>query len=61
MKHIDIVFDGPPGQDAGRFIEVEDENGRSINAGVQRDRLWALRLDLEKMTKKRVGKPTRGH
>lgn len=33
MKYIDIVFDAPPGPESGRFVEVEDETGRSINAG----------------------------
>jgi hypothetical protein len=33
MKHIDIIFDGPPGPECGRFVEVEDGNGKSINAG----------------------------
>jgi hypothetical protein len=44
---IDIVFDGEPGPVPPRFVEVEDENGRSINAGewVHRDDgYWALRL-----------------
>ena len=40
-----IVFDGPPGQAAGRFVEVENADGRSINAGEWRQRsdgLWEL-------------------
>ena len=28
-----IVFDGPPSHEAGRFIEVETEDGRSVKAG----------------------------
>jgi hypothetical protein len=28
--YIDVVFDGPPGPEPPRFIEVEDEQGRSI-------------------------------
>jgi hypothetical protein len=46
-KYTDIVFDGPPGPEAGRFIEVEDGNGRSVSVGewIERDDgLWALRL-----------------
>jgi hypothetical protein len=47
-KFIDIVFDGPPGPEGGRFIEVEDEQGRSINAGTWVSRpgtpMWVLRL-----------------
>jgi hypothetical protein len=45
-KHIDILFDGPPSHQSGRFVEVEDEYGYSISAGewIQRDGLWALRI-----------------
>ena len=45
--YVDVVFDGPPGPEAPRFIEVEDEQGRSIKYGewVQRsDGSWALRI-----------------
>lgn len=45
---IDIVFDGPPAPESGRFVEVEDTNtGRSVARGqwVQRsDGYWALRM-----------------
>ena len=44
---INIIFDGPPDHDAGRFVEVETDDGRSINAGEWIDRddgLWALRI-----------------
>lgn len=44
---LDIVFDGPPGHESGRFVEVE-RDGVSINAGAWRKRddgLWALRID----------------
>lgn len=44
---IDVVFDGPPGPDAPRFIEVEDEQGRSIRYGewLERDDgAWVLRV-----------------
>lgn len=47
MKTIDIVFDGPPGPTAGRFVEVEDEFGASIGVGewIERDDgFWALRI-----------------
>lgn len=46
-KHIDIVFDGPPGPEAGRFIEVENDKGESISFGewVHRaDGYWVLRV-----------------
>lgn len=42
-----IVFDGPPGPDAGRFVEVETADGKSVNAGEwhkRDDGLWELRL-----------------
>ena len=53
-KTIRIVFDGPPGPEAGRFVEVEDEKGCSIDAGEWRKRddgYWELVLDLERMVK----------
>ncbi|MCC6970453.1 MAG: hypothetical protein IT434_09550 [Phycisphaerales bacterium] len=45
--YLDVVFDGPPGHEPGRFVEVEDPDGRSVNAGEWIDRgdgLWALRI-----------------
>jgi len=45
--YIDIVFDGPPGPEGPRFVEVEDEQGRSIKVGewLQRpDGYWVLRI-----------------
>jgi len=45
--HIDIVFDGPPEHEAGRFVEVEDAAGKSINVGNWRrraDGFWVLRI-----------------
>lgn len=44
---LDIVFDGPPGPEAGRFVEVETQDGRSVSVGewVERpDGYWALRI-----------------
>ena len=46
-EHIDIVFDAPPGPECGRFVEVENDQGASINFGqwVHRpDGYWALRI-----------------
>ena len=46
-RFIDVVFDGPPSHESGRFVEVEDPNGASVSAGEWIDRgngLWALRL-----------------
>lgn len=42
-----IVFDGPPSHESGRFVEVENAKGESINFGewVHRDDgYWALRI-----------------
>ena len=45
--YIDVVFDGPPEAESGRFVEVEDETGASIAAGewIERENgYWALRI-----------------
>ena len=45
---IEIVFDGPPGPVAGRFVEVE-RDGKSIRAGAwatRPDGCWALRIKI---------------
>ena len=50
-KTIDVVFDGPPDHESGRFIEVEDANGKSITIGewIKRgDGNWALRLKADR-------------
>ena len=46
-KFFDIVFDGPPSHEAGRFVETEDSNRRSVCLGewVERDDgYWVLRI-----------------
>lgn len=58
-KFIDIVFDGPPSHESGRFVEVEDETGKSINFGewVKRDDgYWVLRIKSGDV-KERFGEP----
>jgi hypothetical protein len=48
-RQIDIVFDGPPGPNSGRFVEVEDEAGRSVDVGdwiESDDGYWALRIQI---------------
>jgi hypothetical protein len=43
---INIIFDGPPDEQAV-FVEVETDDGKSINVGKWRERddgLWALRI-----------------
>lgn len=47
-KHIDIVFDGPPSHESGRFIEVENDQRHSIRFGEWIDRgdgYWVLRIE----------------
>ena len=47
MGTLHIVFDGLPSHESGRFVEVEDESGKSINAGdwkQREDGLWELML-----------------
>lgn len=46
-EFVDIVFDGPPAPESGRFVEVEDDQGHGLHVGewVQRpDGYWALRV-----------------
>ena len=48
MSAYHIVFDGPPEAEAGRFVEVEDDDGCSISVGEWRERedgLWELVID----------------
>lgn len=50
MTYVDIVFDGPPAHESGRFVEVEDFQGKSISPWnwVQReDGYWVLRIPTE--------------
>ena len=43
---INILFDGPPSHVSGRFVEVETDDGKSINIGewIQKGNYWALRI-----------------
>ncbi|MCP4393646.1 MAG: hypothetical protein GY804_05190 [Alphaproteobacteria bacterium] len=46
-KAINIIFDGPPSHKSGRFVEVETDDGKSINSGTWAERddgLWTLRI-----------------
>lgn len=48
---VDIVFDGPPGPEPGRFVEVEDMNGAGIKVGEWFELAggrWALRVEVVK-------------
>lgn len=49
-KYIDIVFDGPPGPVAGRFVETENQDGFSMSMGewvIRPDGFHALRVPVE--------------
>ena len=52
ISYIDFVIDGPPsGPEGGRFVEVEDAEGRSVKVGewIRRDDgNWALRFPCPK-------------
>jgi hypothetical protein len=48
-RQTDVVFDGPPGPDPRRFVEVEDESGRSVEVvkWIERpDGYWTLRIPI---------------
>lgn len=48
-RFIYVIFDGPPGPEAGRFVEVEDEYGQSIRVGrwfKRGDDFWALEIEI---------------
>lgn len=45
--YFDVVFDGPPSHESGRFVEVESPAGTSVRLGEWIDRgdgYWALRF-----------------
>ena len=46
-QEIHVVFDGPPGPVAGRFVEVENADGASIGVGRWEERgdYWHLIID----------------
>lgn len=51
-EHIDIVFDGGPSHQSGRFVEVENIYGESRKIGTwinRGDGYWALRLSAVSM------------
>ena len=56
--YIDIVFDGPPGPEGGRFVEVENQERKSIKFGewVHRDDgYWVLRISQSAHTDEQSG------
>jgi len=47
-KAINIIFDGPPADQSGRFVEVENDEGQGIRVGEwidKKDGYWALRIE----------------
>lgn len=48
IRHIHVVFDGPPGPEAGRFVETENNEGYSIRVGEwsQQGDYWHLVLQV---------------
>jgi hypothetical protein len=58
MIAINIIFDGPPGPDGPRFVEVEDDQGNSIRIGdwaeyqpegYEHEGFWKLRISLAEL------------
>jgi len=45
MRELHFIFDGPPGPEGPRLVDVENENGYTLNPGEWRQRsdgLWEL-------------------
>ena len=56
-KEIRVVFDGPPDHEAGRFVEVEDADGRGLSVGEWKQidsGLWGLYFHIDDGLDKRV-------
>ena len=49
FQALNVIFTGPPGPGDGcRFVEVENDDGQSVSAGVwskRPDGYWVLRID----------------
>lgn len=41
LEKVFVVFDGPPGPECGRFVEVETPDGKSVSTQVE----WKQRED----------------
>lgn len=53
--YVDIVFDGPPSHESGRFVEVEDDHGHSVSVGTwirpaPGESYWRLRIPMDRET-----------
>lgn len=47
VETVDIVFDGPPSHESGRFVECEDRNRKGVCLGEwfeRDDGFWVLRI-----------------
>ena len=47
---INIILDAAPDHESGRFVEVEDDDGRSISIGEWTERddgYWGLRIEMD--------------
>ena len=54
IELVDIVYDGPPSNETGKFVEVEDQTGKSISVGTwleREDGYWVLRIPTIKRRK----------
>lgn len=53
-RYLDVVLDGPPGPEGGRFVELEDERGMGTSAGSSwiaparesKSAMWRLRIPM---------------
>lgn len=47
-EHLDILFDGPPSHESGRFVDVVDADGKGVKIGewmqAPDGAMWALRI-----------------
>lgn len=51
-SRIDFLFDGPPDQDGGRLVEIDDATGRSVSIRTwfrRPDGCWVLRISPEQV------------
>lgn len=58
MEAINIIFDGHPGPEGPRFVEIEDDNGKSVRIGdwsehkpegYEHEGYWQLRITLAEL------------
>jgi hypothetical protein len=58
---VSLVFDGPPSAEGPRFIEIEDEEGKSVLCGEwveQRETgTWALQIRVLSVSRNELGAP----